>query len=137
MILVMGASGNIGREIVKDLHAKGVAFLGAPKEADRARQAGVETVIVDYGQPATLDAALQGIEKAFFVTFPSPPDADWVKALVASSVSEWLAEGMLDLMHYYRKGKAGRVSPTVEQVTGQKPISYRQFVEGFAPALRF
>jgi uncharacterized protein YbjT (DUF2867 family) len=75
MILVLGASGTVGKQVVKALQAKGAAFRAAyrsEEQIDRARQAGVEAVSADYARPETLGPAMSGAEKVFFVTAPSP-----------------------------------------------------------------
>ncbi|MBA3441303.1 MAG: SDR family oxidoreductase [Pyrinomonadaceae bacterium] len=75
MILVMGASGNIGKEVVKGLSARGAQFRAAFRSAEQAIEAGkngTKAVILDYAKPETLEATLLGVEKVFFVTSPLP-----------------------------------------------------------------
>src|SRR5690242_694472 len=67
MILVAGATGNLGGEICRRLIAKGkqVRALVRPtsdqSRVDNLRQAGVELVYGDLKDPAFLDAACQGV----------------------------------------------------------------------------
>jgi len=69
MILVTGASGNVGSKLVEAL-----ARLKAPVRAGyhslqkAAKIPGVETVALDYAAPATVSAALRGVETLFLLT---------------------------------------------------------------------
>ena len=69
MILITGASGNVGREVLKQMlqggHKVRAAYQSSEKAA--AAPAGVETVIVDFNRPETLRGALNGIKCVFLV----------------------------------------------------------------------
>lgn len=69
MILITGASGNVGREVLKQICAVGVAVRAAYQSTQKAAEApqGVETVIVDFNRPETLTAALAGVGSVFLV----------------------------------------------------------------------
>jgi uncharacterized protein YbjT (DUF2867 family) len=75
MILITGASGNVGQEVLGQIaktgHPVRAAFQSAAKAA--AAPAGVETVIMDYNQPETVRSALRGVDKVFLVG-PVTPD---------------------------------------------------------------
>lgn len=73
MILVLGASGHVGSALVEELTARGARFRAAYRTAERvgkARRAGVDAVQLDYLDPGSLDAALDGVEKLFLVAPP-------------------------------------------------------------------
>jgi uncharacterized protein YbjT (DUF2867 family) len=91
MILITGASGNVGREVVKQALAVGLKIRATFQSAAVAAQApaGLQGVIMDYSQPETVRAALQGVEKIFLV---GPPTRD-LPALEANFVKEVLAAG--------------------------------------------
>ncbi len=76
MILITGATGTTGREVVSELKALGATRVRAlVRDASRAsfiREAGFETVEGDFDAPETLDAALEGIGRALLLTPPSP-----------------------------------------------------------------
>ena len=76
MILITGATGTTGREVVKELSrlgARGVrALVRDPARADFIREAGFETVAGDFERPETLGAALAGVERALLLTPPTP-----------------------------------------------------------------
>ena len=84
MILITGASGNVGREVLKQIAETGVPVRAAFQSMDKAASAppGVEVAVVDYQQPETLRAALKDVEKVFLV---GPPTAQLV-ALERSAI---------------------------------------------------
>ncbi len=69
MILITGASGNVGQEVLKQIvesgHRVRAAFQSQQKAANAP--AGVEPVIMDYNQPETMQAALTGVDRVFLV----------------------------------------------------------------------
>lgn len=69
-ILITGATGNIGGEVSNHLIEKKLPLRALVRDRHKASQLeaqGVELAQGDFSQPDTLDAALQGIEKAFLV----------------------------------------------------------------------
>jgi uncharacterized protein YbjT (DUF2867 family) len=69
-ILITGATGNIGGEIVRNLIEKKLPLRALVR--DRAKAAnweaqGIELALGDFSHPDSLDAALRDIEKAFLV----------------------------------------------------------------------
>jgi uncharacterized protein YbjT (DUF2867 family) len=69
MLLVTGATGHVGRELVRELDARGAAFRVLVR--DPARAAGLperaERVVGDLDRPATLAAAMDGVERLFLL----------------------------------------------------------------------
>lgn len=75
MILVTGATGTVGTEVVKVLASKGEhvrAMVRDPEKAASTLGQGVEIVQGDFGNPETFDAALKDVEKVFLLSPPSP-----------------------------------------------------------------
>jgi len=73
MILITGASGNVGREVLRQVAQTGVQVRAAFQSANKATvPPGVEIAIVDFNQPETLRAAIRGVERVFLV---GPPTA--------------------------------------------------------------
>ena len=72
MILITGASGSVGREVVREMMGTGKKFraLFRSKEEAAKAPAGVETVIADFSDAASLQKALQGVERVFLVCSP-------------------------------------------------------------------
>jgi uncharacterized protein YbjT (DUF2867 family) len=69
MLLVTGATGHVGRELVRELDATGTAFRVLVR--DPARAAGLperaERVIGDLDTPTTLTPALHGVQQLFLL----------------------------------------------------------------------
>lgn len=76
-VLVTGATGNTGRPIVAALAERRVPVRAMVRaEADRGQlPAGVEIVVADFDDPASVAAALPGIGRAYLVT-PSSERAE-------------------------------------------------------------
>ena len=74
MILITGASGNVGKQVLKQVAATGAKVRAAFQTVTKAAAApsGVEIASMDYNKPETLQAALKGIERVFLVAPPTP-----------------------------------------------------------------
>lgn len=82
MILVVGATGNTGRETVPRLLERGIAVRALTRDPERARAisgfggfGGAEIVAGDPARPETLGPAMQGVTKVFLIP-PSGPGSD-------------------------------------------------------------
>ena len=75
MILVTGATGTSGAAIVNALVGLGVRFRAMVRDPARARPIelpGVELVTGDFNDPASLERALGGVERALLLSNPDP-----------------------------------------------------------------
>ena len=71
MILVTGAGGTVGSEVVRQLQSAGAEFRAAfhsQSKADAARANGIDAILIDYNRPETLDAAFAGVDKLFLLS---------------------------------------------------------------------
>jgi uncharacterized protein YbjT (DUF2867 family) len=70
MILITGATGNIGRALSAELDAEGVRFRALVRDLGRAANLPdrAERTVGDLGEPATLARAFEGVEKLFLLT---------------------------------------------------------------------
>ncbi len=86
MILITGASGNVGHEVLKQALALGLNIRATFQSSAVASKApaGLEGVIMDYNKPETIRTALRGVEKIFLV---GPPVRD-LPALEANLIKE-------------------------------------------------
>jgi len=73
MILITGASGNVGREVLKQVAESGGQVRAAFQSREKAAGApkGVDVAVVDFNQPETLRAALMDVERVFLVGPPT------------------------------------------------------------------
>jgi uncharacterized protein YbjT (DUF2867 family) len=79
MILVTGASGTVGSEVVKALSARGTPFRAGYRTRPQNLPAGVEAVQLDYDRPETLAPALRGVDTVFLLSSTVAPEAGVVR----------------------------------------------------------
>ena len=75
MILITGATGTVGREVVKQLSEKGINFralVHSPKKASLVDRRGAEINFGDYSNTESLDIAMRDIDQVFILC-PSGP----------------------------------------------------------------
>ena len=106
-ILVTGATGIVGSELVGLLVREGVEVKAGTRNPGRARGLfpdNVEVVELDYRQPATFDAAVEWADRVFLQPPPFDPDAyetlapllDWAVQAGTGHVVTLSAMGMED-----------------------------------------
>ena len=78
MILITGASGTVGREVVKALDGRGVRIRAGYRSHPQKVPAGVESVALDYDRPETIRPALEGVETLFLLSNTIAPEASVV-----------------------------------------------------------
>ena len=96
MTLVIGGTGNVGQGVVLGLLAAGqqVRVLSRDPDSDVARsqaQAGAAMVRGDLGDAASLDAALDGVDRVLLITTPNPQQKE--QALAALEAMKRSAAG--------------------------------------------
>lgn len=70
MILVTGAGGTVGSELVKGLSAARAKFracYNSPNKVEKAKRDGLNAVSIDYAKPETLRPALAGVDRLFLL----------------------------------------------------------------------
>jgi uncharacterized protein YbjT (DUF2867 family) len=85
MILITGATGSNGQELVRQLAAAGQPVRALVRNAAKGaslKGPNVELAVGDFDQPASLDAALQGVDKAFLLTPVAEPFVQWQSAFI-------------------------------------------------------
>jgi uncharacterized protein YbjT (DUF2867 family) len=88
-VLVVGATGRIGRFVVDDLLRRGASVRALARSPEDAKlPAEVEVVAGDLTEPASLDASLRGVDSAFVVwTAPLAAAAPAIDRIAAAAPS--------------------------------------------------
>ena len=79
MILVTGASGTVGGEVLRQLREHGAAVRGAfhtPAKMAQAKSNGVDAVIMDFSDRASITSALKGVDKVFLIGGTAPNQSE-------------------------------------------------------------
>ena len=118
MILITGASGNVGSEVLKQAAAAKLEIRAAYTSAGKAKDApaGLETVLMDYTKPDTIRTALQGVERAFLV---GPPTPNLVE-LESSFVNEAKKAGVKHLVKLSALGGRKAIFPGLHRDSEEK-----------------
>ncbi|WP_454194487.1 NAD(P)H-binding protein [Nocardia sp. Marseille-Q1738] len=86
MIVITGATGTIGSEIVRQLADRDVPVRAVTRDPSRAKvPAGVEVVRGDYTDLASIRSAMDGAEAAFIVGVLGPEYVDADRALITTA----------------------------------------------------
>jgi uncharacterized protein YbjT (DUF2867 family) len=80
-VLVTGATGKTGSEVVKGLLAKGETVRAGAHSPEKAREmfgsyAGVQIAPLDFGRPETFDGALEGVDRVYLLAVTGETAAD-------------------------------------------------------------
>ncbi|MCZ6603660.1 MAG: NAD(P)H-binding protein, partial [Alphaproteobacteria bacterium] len=116
MIVIFGATGNIGSALVKELKAKGAAFRCAVRDPEAAHGKlgdGVELVQADLSDRASVDAAVAGADKVFLVCGHSPALSD----LEGNAIEAAKAAGVK--LFVKCSGSTAGITPDAESVVGR------------------
>jgi uncharacterized protein YbjT (DUF2867 family) len=88
MILVIGATGTVGSEVVRQLVATGErprALVRDPATAHQRLGDQVEQVVGDLDRPETIAAALAGVDRVFLLTTQSSRQPEWERAVIGAA----------------------------------------------------
>lgn len=138
MILVTGATGKVGEELVKKLREAKIPFRAGVRSPERVP--GMDGVHAGKTYKLSGPESLSNAEMAEKlssaigkkVTYVDLPDVEFKKALLATGVPEPYADALIDLIHYYMTGAAQEITPDVERVAGKKPTTFGQFARDYA-----
>lgn len=124
VILVTGATGNIGSALLKELHARGVGPLrGLTRDAARAVfPQGVEAVEGDFAEPASLKPALEGVRSLFLVSRLGS-DADILEAARQAGVEHVVLVSSITVQTHPHLGPADE-NLAVEQLLKETGMAW-------------
>ena len=106
MILITGASGTVGREVLSEVRKTGKHVLAMYRSAEDARSApaGVTAVIADFADQTALQKALPGVGAIFLVCSPVPElvqlESNVLDACKAAGVSHVILNSALGAGDY-------------------------------------
>ncbi|MBW8682797.1 SDR family oxidoreductase [Chitinophaga rhizophila] len=150
-ILITGATGSIGTELIRQLSAQGIAVNAMVRSPDRAKDLGqlpgVTLVQGDFDDAQSLKAALKGIEKAFLLTnsseqaeaqqlrFVAAAKAAGVKHLV--KLSQWAAhsDSPVRFLRYHAAAEAAIIASGITY-TFLRPNLFMQGLLGFKDPIK-
>lgn len=109
MILVTGASGTVGSEVVKALVARKAPVRAAYRTRPQNVPGSVESVALDYDRPETIAPALHGVETLFLLSNSVAPEASVVDEAKRAGVKRVVklsvlgaAEGLFEFARWHR-----------------------------------
>ena len=85
--MVVGATGTVGREVVRRLTETGARPLALvrPGRGEQLVEEGVGHVTADLDRPATIDAALDGVDRLFLLTRQTGRQLAQEEAVIAAA----------------------------------------------------
>jgi uncharacterized protein YbjT (DUF2867 family) len=149
MILVTGASGNVGKEVLREVAKGGFPHRAMYRSAQEAAKAprGAQTVIADFAKKETLSAALEGVRSVYLVCSPIPDlvqlEGNVIDACVATGVKHVVLNSALGAGSYNKSFPAWH-RKVEDKLRGSKlswtilrPNSFHQnTVMYYAPSIR-
>jgi uncharacterized protein YbjT (DUF2867 family) len=149
MVLVTGASGSVGKEVLKAVAKSGAKHRAMYRSEAEAAKApvGTETVIADFARPETLAAALRDGESVYLVCSPIPElvelESNLIDACVAAGVRHVVQNSALGAGDYgksfpsWHRKVEDKLRGTRLSYTILRPNSFHQNVVSiFAPSIR-
>jgi len=95
-----------------------------------------KTYVLTGPASISLNDVADGLTKAIGkrVTYVDVPPEAAREALIGMGMSEWIADGFIELMEGFGEGFADLTTPHVEQLTGHPARSFEAFARDFAQA---
>jgi uncharacterized protein YbjT (DUF2867 family) len=84
-VLVTGATGNVGSRVIQELRGGGVPVRAFVRDAARASAAlgpDVDLAVGDFAEPASIRAALDGVDVVFLACANLPPQIEYERNVV-------------------------------------------------------
>lgn len=133
-ILVIGATGNVGREVVKSLHDLGYQARAAALSEEHFAQVpeeAAEIVTFDFAKPETYVSAFDGVRKLFLMRPPAISDIEtYIKPVIDYAAQNGVEQiAFLSLMGVEKKSYVPHYK--VEQFLKESGVPYTFLRAGF------
>jgi uncharacterized protein YbjT (DUF2867 family) len=149
MILVTGASGNVGKAVLNEVARTGAKHKAMYRSANEATKAsaGSQTVLADFAKRETLAAALRDVDTVYLVCSPIPDlvqlEANMIDASITAGVKHIVLNSALGAGDYsksfpsWHRKVEDKLKSTGISFTILRPNSFHQNVlTYFAPSIR-
>jgi uncharacterized protein YbjT (DUF2867 family) len=130
MILVTGATGNVGSALIAELSSRRVPVRALVRDRVRARAIalpGVEFAEGDFADPGTLVSALDGVEHLFLL-IPSSADVEAQQCAVVDAATRCGVKVIVKLSQYaadvHAPGRFQRYHAVVEEHIRESGVAY-------------
>jgi uncharacterized protein YbjT (DUF2867 family) len=149
MILVTGASGTVGKAVLKEVAQRGVKHKAMYRSANEAAKApaGTQTVLADFAKKETLAPALRDVDAIYLVCSPIPDlvqlETNMIDASLGAGVKHIVLNSALGAGDYpksfpsWHRKVEDKLKGTGISFTILRPNSFHQnVVTYFAPTIR-
>jgi uncharacterized protein YbjT (DUF2867 family) len=149
MILVTGASGNVGKAVLSEVARSGAKHKAMYRSANEAAKApaGAEGVLADFAKRETLALALRDVDAIYLVCSPIPDlvqlETNMIDACVTAGVKHIVLNSALGAGDYsksypsWHRKVEDKLKSTGISFTVLRPNSFHQNVVAFfAPSIR-
>ena len=131
MILVTGATGHVGAEVVKQLVAKGLPVRAMTRRPAAFTDPALRNRTLELSGPQALtpehELEIVGEILGRRLTLVEPTTEQTIDGMVRGGMGRDLAEKMIE--HVLSGDYGADISPVVEQVLGRRPTTFRRWAE--------
>jgi (4-alkanoyl-5-oxo-2,5-dihydrofuran-3-yl)methyl phosphate reductase len=141
MILITGATGNVGRPLVGLFVETGVPFKVFVRDPGRARGAlgrGVQLVEGDFAAPASIEGALGGVDRLFLLSGNPEHEGNVIDAAARSGVGLVVKQSALAAglePPPFHRGIEEKLKRSGLGFTHLRPTAFMQTLAGYLPRL--
>jgi nucleoside-diphosphate-sugar epimerase len=127
MVLVIGATGTNGMELIKLLARQGIRVRALVRSPERAR------AISDLPAVELMVGDLKDLPRSRLLSFVDITPEAMKAALLNAGVPLWQADGLLEDYAHYRRDEASIIASGVKEATESSARSFAVFARDYAP----
>lgn len=93
-VLVTGATGNVGSQVVRELRERGVPVRAFVRDRDKATAVlgeGVDLAVGDFSEPESIGRALEGVERVFLACGNVPGQVEYERRAIDAAKAAGVA----------------------------------------------